>query len=192
MFWPLTDQHSYTTTTHLHPNFVLFGLPNNHRHFFIYWFRPVSTNYHFASSDTPPLNLRRCLNRIDLHIRITVTKSIGVVIPSSVGQSASSTRWCLTHKILTYSLRSIYVNLRTVISTHRPSYQCSDPDILRTTSILAPHLIPLRWPTYVSNRTKDIFASVLMKTTQDIDIVRSQSAFTEGLAAVQEWKTEHS
>jgi len=51
--------------------------------------------------------------------------------------------------------------------------------------------VPRRWPTGVSNWTKEICASVLKKTAQDIDAVSSQSAFTEGLAAVQGWKTEH-
>jgi len=40
-------------------------------------------------------------------------------------------------------------------------------------------------------RTNPICTSGLKKTTQDIDAVSSQSAFTEGLAAVQGYKTKH-
>jgi hypothetical protein len=117
---------------------------------------------------------------------------VGVVIPSSVGQSASSsTSWYITHTILTYSLRSINVNLTTVISTQRSSYPLSDPHIRRTTIIMAPPRVPRRWPTGVSNWTKEICATVLKKTTQGIDAVSSRSAFTECLAAVQEWKTKY-
>jgi hypothetical protein len=56
---------------------------------------------------------------------------------------------------------------------------------------MAPPRVPQRWPTSVSNWTKEICASVLKTTAQDIDAVSSQSAFTEGLAAVQGWKTKH-
>jgi len=126
-----------------------------------------------------------------LHIRITMTMCVGVVTPPSVGQSASTTRWCITHTILTYSLRSINVNLTTVISTQIPSHPLSDPHIRRKTIIMAPPQVPRRWPTGVSNWAKDIHPSVLKKTTQDIDAVSSQSAFTEGRAAVQGWKTKH-
>jgi len=56
---------------------------------------------------------------------------------------------------------------------------------------MAPSRVPQRWRTGVSNWTKEICASVLKMTTQDIDAVSSHSAFTEGLAAVQGWKTKH-
>jgi len=128
---------------------------------------------------------------LDLHIRITVTMCVGVVIPPSVGQSASSTGWYITHTILTYSLRSINVNLTTVISTQWPSYPLSDPRHRQTTIIVAPPWVPRWWPTGVSNWTTEICAYVLKKTTQDIDAVSSQSAFTEDLAAVQGWTTKH-
>jgi hypothetical protein len=117
---------------------------------------------------------------------------IGVVIPSSLGQSASSsTSWYIIHIILTYSLRSINVNVMTVISTQRSSYPLSDHHIRRKTMIMAPPRVPRRWPTGVSNWTKHISACVLKMTTHDMDAVSSRSAFTECLAAAQEWKTQH-
>jgi len=56
---------------------------------------------------------------------------------------------------------------------------------------MAPRRVPRTWPTGVSNWTKEIWASVLKKMAQDMDSVSSRSAFTEGLAAVQGWKTKH-
>jgi len=137
IFWLHMDRHFYTTTPHFLLNLLVFGLPKSHWHFYIYRFRSVSTNSHFASSDSPHFTLRCILNRIDLHIRITVTMCVGEVNPSSVGQSASNTSWYMTHTILIYSLRSINVNLTTVISTQRPSYALSDPPIYSATLISA-------------------------------------------------------
>jgi len=74
-------------------------LPNNHQHFCIYLFRLVSTNLHFASSDSPYFNLWHFLIWINLHIRITVRMCVGVVNPLSVGLGASSTRWYVMHTI---------------------------------------------------------------------------------------------
>jgi len=116
---------------------------------------------------------------------------IGVVTPASVGQSASSTSWYITHTILTYSLRLINVNLMTVIFAQRPSYPLRDRRIGQTTIIMAPPRVRRRWPTGILNWSKEICALVLTKTTQDIDAVSSWSAFTEGVAAVQGWKTKH-
>jgi len=116
---------------------------------------------------------------------------IGVVIPSRVGQSASSTSWYIMHTILTYALRSINVNLTTVISTQRPSYALSDPHLHQTTITMAPPWVAWRWPTGISIWTKEICACVLKNTTQDIDAVISQSALTEDLAALQGWITQH-
>jgi hypothetical protein len=56
---------------------------------------------------------------------------------------------------------------------------------------MPPPRVPQRWPTGISNWIQEICASVPKKTTQDIDAVSSRSAFTEGRAAVQGWKTEH-
>jgi len=109
---------------------------------------------------------------------------VAVVIPLRVGQSASSTSWYITHKILTYSCSSINDNLMTVISTQLPSFEPINHDY-------EPQQVPRRWPTSVLFCTKHICASVLKKTTQDIDTVSSLSAFTKDLAAVQGWKTKH-
>ena len=46
-----------------------------------------------------------------------------------MGQSASSASWYIIYTILTYSLRSINVNLTTVISTQPPSNLLSHPHI---------------------------------------------------------------
>jgi len=116
---------------------------------------------------------------------------VGGVIPLRMGQSETSTSWYISHTILTDSLRSINVNLTTVISTQRPSYPLSNPHYCRTTIIKRPPQVRKRSPTCTSNWTKEICASVLKKMTQDIDAVSSRSAFTEGLAAVQGWKTKH-
>jgi len=116
---------------------------------------------------------------------------VGVVTPPSVSQSASSTSWYITHTILTDSLRSITVNLTTVISTQQPSDPLSNPHIRRTTIIRETPRVPQRRPTGFSNWTKEICAVVPNRTTQNIDAVISRSAFTEGLAAVQGWKNEH-
>ena len=117
MFRQHTDQHLYIPTHHFLPNLVVFGLQKNPRHFYIYKFQPVSTNQHLTCSDSPHFTLRSYLNQIDLHICFTVRMCVGVVIPSSVGQSASSTSWYISHTIFTYSLRLINVNMTTVIST---------------------------------------------------------------------------
>jgi len=117
---------------------------------------------------------------------------VGVVIPSSVGQCASSSSSCYrAHTILTYLLRSINVSFTTIISTQWVSYPLCDPYICRMTIIMAPPWVPQRWPTNVSNWTKVLCASLLKKMTQDIAAVSSWSAFTEGHAVVQEWKTQH-
>jgi len=79
----------------------------------------------------------------------------------------------------------------TIICTQRPSYPLSNPHIRRPTIIMAQPRVPQRWPTGVSNWPKEFYASVLKKTAQDIDAVSSRSAFTEGLAAMQGWKTKH-
>jgi hypothetical protein len=56
---------------------------------------------------------------------------------------------------------------------------------------MAPPKVRQRWPTGVLNWTKEICSSVLNKTAQDIDGMSNWSAITEGLAAVQGWKTKH-
>jgi len=191
MFRPLTNKHFYSTTTHCLPTLVVFGLSKSLWHFSIYLFRPVSTSYHFASSVCHHFNLERFLNWFHLHIRISVTMCVGAVIPLSVGQCASTTGWYITHLILTYSLRSINVNLTTDLSTQRPFYPPNDPHIHRKTIIMALPGVQRRSPTSVSKWTNEICAPMLMKMTQDIDAVSSQSVFTEGLAAHQWWKTKH-
>jgi len=77
--------------TNKQTNLVVFSLHKNQLHSSIYQFVPVTTDKNFASSDSPQSNVKHFLNHIDLHIRITVTLLVGVVIPSSMGQSASST-----------------------------------------------------------------------------------------------------
>jgi hypothetical protein len=101
MFRLDNDWHFYTTTPDFLLILVVFGLPKNNRHFCIYLFRPVTTTYHFASSDAPDFNLRRVFNHIELRIRITVTMWVAVVTPPSVGQSASGTSCYITNTILT-------------------------------------------------------------------------------------------
>jgi hypothetical protein len=141
-----------------------------------------------ASSDSPHFNLWRFLNRIDLQIHITVTMGVGV-LPQRASVSAHLVLVRISH--IQPSLRSINIDLTTVRSTQRPSFPLSDPHIRRTTIIMAPPRVPRRWPTGMSNWTKKICASVLKKTTLNIDAVSSRSAFTEGLAAVQGWKTKY-
>jgi hypothetical protein len=135
MFWPHTDEQFYTTTPHFLLNLVVFGLPKNHRHFYIDLFRPVSTTSHHTSANSPHFNLRRFLNRIDLHICITLKMCIGLVTALGVGQSASSTCWYIIQTILTYSLRLINIHLTTIISTQQPSYPLSDLQIHSATLI---------------------------------------------------------
>jgi len=79
----------------------------------------------------------------------------------------------------------------TVISTQQPSYPLPNPHIQRITIIMVVPQVPRKWYTGVLNWTKEICGFVLMKTTQDIVAVGSQSTLTEGLVAVQGWKIKH-
>jgi hypothetical protein len=109
---------------------------------------------------------------------------VQVVTPLSMGQSTSSTSWYITHTILTYSLRSINVNLMTIIATQRPSYPRNNHHYGTTTSS-----IEMAYPCFEQDQV--ICASALKNTTQVIDAVSSRSVFTEGLAAVEKGKTKH-
>ena len=134
----------------------MFGFPENHEHFCIHPFQPGSTNWYFPSLDSPPFNLWRFLNLIDLHSHITDTMHVGVVIPTSMGQSASSTCRYITHSIFPNSLRSINVNFMTVISTQQLSSPLGDPHIHQITIIIAPRRVPQTLPTGISNGTEQI------------------------------------
>jgi len=127
MFPRHTAQHVYKTMTDFLPNLVVFALPQNHRHFCIDLFGPVSTYYNCAFSHSPYINLWRILHQIGLHILNEVAMCAEVVTSLSIDPSASSTSWYLTYSILTYSLRSINIDWTTVISAQPPSYPLSDP-----------------------------------------------------------------
>jgi hypothetical protein len=126
-----------------------------------------------------------------MHIRIAMTMCAGVVIPLSVRLStSSSTSWYIIHTIHAYLLRSSNVNSTTFISTQQSIYPLSHHHMHRNIIIMAPG-DPPRCATSASNWTKHIYASLLKEATQDMDAVSSQSALSESLKAVQEWKTQH-
>jgi len=81
-------------------------------------------------------------------------------------------------------LDDCHIHSATLMSTQRPVNLPNNHQYGTTTS-------SRKWPVSVSNQSKVIRVSVPKNMTQDMDAVSSWSAFTEGLAAVQGWKTKH-
>lgn len=189
----------------------MIGLEIKYQYFLILPIWLVSTNKQSVSSDNPHFHLGHFLNWFELHSHITIMMCVGVGIPSSVGLSTSSACWYISHKLFTYVFWSIEVHSTPIISnqwssyplgvphihsatlwcTLQLSYPLSEPHICHTTISMLPQEIPRRGATGIWNCTKAISPSMLMKSTQDIYAVCSQSALTEVLTAVQELKTKH-
>jgi len=77
------------------------------------------------------------------------------------------------------------------ISTQRLWYRLSYLHISSRAISMAPPQVPWRWANTVSNRTIEKYATLLKQTSKDLGPVRSWSTFTQGIAVVEQWTTEH-
>jgi len=90
-----------------------------------------------------------------------------------------------------HALSNPHIHSVTIICTQQHTDPVSYPHIHWTTIMMAPPWCSQRWPTSIFNWCKIWFTAKQKEKTQAINAVSSRFAFTEGLAAVERWKTKY-